>query len=68
MKSLVALLAAVTVAGSVVPPASAAVYVYRGHSYAYRYHGGYYHYRYHSRYYNHRRCYWNGRVHACRYY
>jgi hypothetical protein len=68
MKSLLALLAAVTVTSAVVPPANAAVYVYRGHSYAYRYHGGYYRYRYHSRYYNHRHCYWNGRAHACRYY
>lgn len=47
MKALLSLLAAVTVAGAVVPPASAAVYVYRGH---------HYHYRYHGRYYNHRHC------------
>ena len=59
MKTLLAVLALATFLGTVAPPASAAVYVYRGHRYAYRWHGRYYHYR---------RCVWNGRAHVCRYY
>jgi hypothetical protein len=68
MKSLLALAAAVTVLGAAIaPPASAHVYVYRGHSYAYRYHGHYYHYRHNGHYYNHRHCYVSNGVKVCRY-
>jgi hypothetical protein len=59
MKYLLALLAAATLVGAVAPPASAAVYVYRGAHYAYRYHGRYYHGRH---------CHWYAGRSVCRYY
>ena len=67
MRALAAFLAALTLTIALQAPATAAVYVYRGHSYHYRHHGHYYHYRYHGHYYNHRHCHWHHGRNVCRY-
>jgi hypothetical protein len=54
MKAILALVAAMTVAGTLPPPANAAVY--RGHHSVYRY-GGYH---------GHRSCHWHGGRKVCR--